>query len=141
MTREAAVSKMFEQAIASSKRRDDWAATVRNFDHAVDGVACNLHFKVQLIWQRTSTAARISGECFVFLSSPGEGDLVGGCGWVHFGVSEAGARGAWRLFEMAFDEAVAELRSKPEFAARSESVALGFACRAATSSPTRPARL
>lgn len=135
MTREAAVRKMFEQAIASSKRRDDWAATVRNFDHAIDGVACNLHFKVQLIWQRTSTAARISGECFVFLSSPGEGDLVGGCGWIHFGLSEAGARGAWRLFEMAFDEAVAELRSKSEFAARCESIELAAACAHGSASP------
>lgn len=132
MTSEADIRKMFKTAIASSKRRDDWAATVRNFDHPVDGVPCNLHVKAQLMWQRTSTAARITGECFVFLSSPDEGDLVGGCGWAHFALSEAGARGAWHLFAMAFDEALAELRSKPEFVARSERVGLDAACRVAT---------
>lgn len=141
MNYERDILRMFHAAMASSQRRDDWAATVRNFEHAVDGVACNLHVKVQLIWQRMSTAPRLTGECFVFLSAATDGDLVGGSGWAHFALSEAGARGAWHLFAMALDEALAELRSKPEFASLAEGIELRDAVAPVDPAPRRARRI
>lgn len=119
-----ASQQLFDLALVAARAKDDWATRMRNFAWEIDGVVCNVHVKVQLIFQRVGRAPRITGECFVYLTTPTGEDVAGGCGWVHFSVAESGLAHAERLFELALAEALCELREKPEAAAIFESVEL-----------------
>lgn len=117
MIEQREVSKVFGAALATAKRRGDWAQVARNFGCVVDRVSCNLHFRAQMHWQRRTQAARVSGECVVYVSNASDMGLVGGSGWVTFAFSESSVQSAWRLYEIALAEALAELRASPEFRA------------------------
>lgn len=113
-----AAQRVFDTALALSRKRDDWATVVRNFERVFQGVSCNVHFKVQLIWQMVGATPRVTGECFVYLTARDGAALSGGCGWVNFSVAETGFARAELLFEMALAEALRELSSKPEVRSR-----------------------
>lgn len=119
------ILKVLAAALATSKRRDDWAQVARNFDCVVDQVVCNLHLRAQLRWQRRAQGARVSGECVVFVSNASDLGLAGGSGWVSFALSENSVQSAWRLYEIALEEALCELRASPEFHALVERAAIG----------------
>lgn len=113
-----AIQRVFDAALATSRQREDWATVFRNFERVFQGVSCNVHFKVQLIWQMVGSTPRVTGECFVYLTARGSATLPGGCGWVHFSVAETGLAHAERLFELALAEALRELSAAPEIRSR-----------------------
>lgn len=134
-----AIEQLFRRALRASLARGDWAGRSCNFDELVDGVLCNVHCKVQLHARRDGRAARLEGECFVYVTSHAEERSAGGCGLLRFGMAERGIAQAALLYGCAFAEARAELLGKPEFLARFERDALSRDCPEPTR-PTPPAR-
>lgn len=132
--------QLFNLALATARAKEDWATHIRNFSWVVDGVVCNVHVKVQLIVQQVGRAPRITGECFVYLTTPAGDDVASGCGWVHFSLAESGMAHAERLFELALAEALCELRSKPEAMAAFERVELSATPHPGSVAPVAPAR-
>lgn len=132
--------QLFDLALAAARAKDDWATRMRNFAWVIDGIVCNVHVKVQLIVQRVGRAPRITGECFVYLTTPAGEDVAGGCGWIHFSVAESGLAHAERLFELALGEALCELRGKLEALAAFERAELSASvdCPTPGAAPRRP---
>lgn len=136
------VSGAFASAIAKAKAREDWSCAVRNFAREFDGVDCNVHLRVQVIWQQVSGNPRVNGECLVYVTHRTGAELAGGSGWLHFGMSEAAAAGAERLFEIAFEEARLELARDAVFRASAERRALDeAAAKPRVAAPARRSRL
>lgn len=118
------VARLLAACVARSIRSDTWASRARNFSAELGGVPCNVHVKAQALRQVVGSASRVTGELFVYVTSSAGADGVGGIGWLHFVAAESAVEHCAYFYDIAFAEALGDLRAKPHYQALGDQTVL-----------------